>query len=129
MPMRLSHPPILPPMLRPPIKNEAPIPTPAPASVLEASDKENCQRCVVEPSQAVGRLVPIEEMEVDRVEDKAVEVCLTKRGQCSKHGCGHHMQASHPYHLAGGSDGDESCGDEGRRFQYSVRNMVFLNFL
>jgi hypothetical protein len=59
-------------------------------------------------------------MEVDKAEDRSIEVRSTRRGQRSKRGHGHRMQASHPYHLPGGSDGDESRGDEGRRFRYSV---------
>ncbi|KAF9790840.1 hypothetical protein BJ322DRAFT_1017470 [Thelephora terrestris] len=50
----------------PPVENEAPIPTPAPASTLADSDKENCERC---PMQPISQLVPIEEMVVDRAED------------------------------------------------------------
>jgi hypothetical protein len=50
----------------PPIENEAPIPTPAPASTLADSDKENCGRC---PMQLISQLVLIEEMVVDRAED------------------------------------------------------------
>ncbi|KAF9789513.1 hypothetical protein BJ322DRAFT_1018140 [Thelephora terrestris] len=49
----------------PPIKNLVPVPTPAPASTLAASDKENCGRCVLQ------QLVKIKDevMEVDRAED------------------------------------------------------------
>ncbi|KAF9792007.1 hypothetical protein BJ322DRAFT_1102539 [Thelephora terrestris] len=52
----------------PPIENAVPVPTPAPASTLAASDKENCGRCVL---QLIGRLVQIEDevMEVYRAED------------------------------------------------------------
>ncbi|KAF9783554.1 hypothetical protein BJ322DRAFT_1110448 [Thelephora terrestris] len=50
----------------PPVENEAPIPTPAPASTLADSNKENCGRC---PMQPISQLVPIEEMVVDRAED------------------------------------------------------------
>jgi hypothetical protein len=94
----------------PPVENTAPLPTPAPASTLGASDKENCH-CCIEP---VGRLAPIEDMAVDKVEEesRAVEVRSTHRGQHSKRGRGHCMQASHPYHLPGGSDGDQSSGDD-----------------
>ena len=50
----------------PPVENEAPIPTPAPASVVEASDKENCRRCPITPQVPLEQLVPIsEEMVVD----------------------------------------------------------------
>jgi hypothetical protein len=104
----------------PPVKNEAPIPTPAPASVLDPSNKENCKCCPITPRVPFKPLVPVEEIEVDKAEDKPVEVCSTKRVQGSKHGRGHCMTASHPYHLAGGSDGDKSCGDEGRRFRYRI---------
>jgi hypothetical protein len=31
------------------------------------------------------------------------------------------MQASQPYFIPGGSDGDQSGGDEGRRFKYRVQ--------
>jgi hypothetical protein len=57
----------------PPVENKAPIPTPALAFVLEASNKENCQHCVTSPR------LPIEEMTVDKAEDGpgAVEVHLT----------------------------------------------------
>ncbi|KAF9793107.1 hypothetical protein BJ322DRAFT_1016711 [Thelephora terrestris] len=50
----------------PPIENAVPVPTPAPASSLAASDKENCGRC---PMQPISRLVKIEDMAVDRAED------------------------------------------------------------
>ncbi|KAF9778863.1 hypothetical protein BJ322DRAFT_1113741 [Thelephora terrestris] len=52
----------------PPIENAVPVPTPAPASTLAASDKENCGRCV---SQPIHQLVKIEDvvMGVDRAED------------------------------------------------------------
>ncbi|KAF9782636.1 hypothetical protein BJ322DRAFT_1110512 [Thelephora terrestris] len=52
----------------PPIENSVPVPTPAPASTLAASDKENCGRCVLQP---IHQLVKIEDevMEVDRAED------------------------------------------------------------
>ncbi|KAF9785288.1 hypothetical protein BJ322DRAFT_1193547 [Thelephora terrestris] len=52
----------------PPIENTVPVPTPAPASTLAESDKENCQCC---PLQPISQLVKIEDevMEVDRAED------------------------------------------------------------
>ncbi|KAF9778496.1 hypothetical protein BJ322DRAFT_1025185 [Thelephora terrestris] len=52
----------------PPIENSVPVPTPALASTLAASDKENCGRCVLQP---IHQLVKIEDevMEVDRAED------------------------------------------------------------
>ncbi|KAF9791063.1 hypothetical protein BJ322DRAFT_1104719 [Thelephora terrestris] len=52
----------------PPIENSVPVPTPAPASTLAASDKENCGRCVLQP---IHQLVKIEDevMVVDRAED------------------------------------------------------------
>ncbi|KAF9783323.1 hypothetical protein BJ322DRAFT_1022017 [Thelephora terrestris] len=52
----------------PPIENSVPIPTPAPASMLAESDKENCRRCLLQP---ISQLVKIEDevMEVDRAED------------------------------------------------------------
>ncbi|KAF9791090.1 hypothetical protein BJ322DRAFT_1017666 [Thelephora terrestris] len=52
----------------PPIENVVPIPTPAPASTLAESDKENCRRC---PLQPISQLVKIEDevMDVDRAED------------------------------------------------------------
>ncbi|KAF9785270.1 hypothetical protein BJ322DRAFT_1108723 [Thelephora terrestris] len=59
----------------PPIENAVPVPTPAPASTLAESDKENCRRC---PLQPISQLVKIEDevMEVDRAEDvpKAIEL-------------------------------------------------------
>ncbi|KAF9791890.1 hypothetical protein BJ322DRAFT_1102415 [Thelephora terrestris] len=59
----------------PPIENAVPVPTPAPASTLAKSDKENCRRC---PLQPISQLVKIEDevMEVDRAEDvpRAIEV-------------------------------------------------------
>ncbi|KAF9786346.1 hypothetical protein BJ322DRAFT_1108196 [Thelephora terrestris] len=52
----------------PPIENSVPVPTPAPASTLAASNKENCGRCVLQP---IHQLVKIKDevMEVDRAED------------------------------------------------------------
>ncbi|KAF9790792.1 hypothetical protein BJ322DRAFT_1017433 [Thelephora terrestris] len=52
----------------PPIENAIPIPTPAPASTLAESNKENCRRCLLQP---ISQLVKIEDevMEVDRAED------------------------------------------------------------
>ncbi|KAF9785275.1 hypothetical protein BJ322DRAFT_1020832 [Thelephora terrestris] len=52
----------------PPVENAVPVPTPAPASTLAESDKENCRRC---PLQPISQLVKIEDevMEVDRAED------------------------------------------------------------
>ncbi|KAF9785287.1 hypothetical protein BJ322DRAFT_1108742 [Thelephora terrestris] len=59
----------------PPVENSVPVPTPAPASTLAESDKENCRRC---PLQPVSLLVKIEDevMEVDRAEDvpRAIEL-------------------------------------------------------
>ncbi|KAF9789212.1 hypothetical protein BJ322DRAFT_1208516 [Thelephora terrestris] len=59
----------------PPIENAVPVPTPAPASTLAESDKENCWRC---PLQPVSQLIKIEDevMEVDRAEDvlRAIEL-------------------------------------------------------
>jgi hypothetical protein len=110
----------------PPIENKAPIPTPAPASVLEASDKENCKRCPITPLLLVGQLVPIEEMAIDHTEDtpRVAKVHLTQTGQCCK--CSQlgrvgHMAASNPYHLPVESDGNKSGPDEGRRFKYRVQ--------
>ncbi|KAF9784572.1 hypothetical protein BJ322DRAFT_1021298 [Thelephora terrestris] len=61
----------------PPIENVIPVPTPAPASTLAESDKENCHRC---PLQPVSWLVKIEDevMAVDRAEDapRAIELSL-----------------------------------------------------
>ncbi|KAF9789859.1 hypothetical protein BJ322DRAFT_1105732 [Thelephora terrestris] len=58
----------------PPIENVVPVPTPAPASTLAESDKENCHCC---PLQPVSQLVKIEDevMAVDRAEDaqRAIE--------------------------------------------------------
>ncbi|KAF9778371.1 hypothetical protein BJ322DRAFT_1025085 [Thelephora terrestris] len=52
----------------PPIENAVPVPTPAPAYTLAASDKENCGCCALQP---IHQLVKIEDevMEVDRAED------------------------------------------------------------
>ncbi|KAF9779300.1 hypothetical protein BJ322DRAFT_1113643 [Thelephora terrestris] len=52
----------------PPIENSVPVLTPAPASTLAASDKENCGHCALLP---IHQLVKIEDeaMEVDRAED------------------------------------------------------------
>ncbi|KAF9782671.1 hypothetical protein BJ322DRAFT_1110556 [Thelephora terrestris] len=59
----------------PPVENAVPVPTPAPASTLATSDKENCPRC---PLQPISQLVKIEDevMEVDRAEDvpRAIEL-------------------------------------------------------
>ncbi|KAF9778281.1 hypothetical protein BJ322DRAFT_1114517 [Thelephora terrestris] len=59
----------------PPVENAVPVLTPAPASTLAESDKENCRRC---PLQPVRQLVKIEDevMEVDRAEDapRAIEL-------------------------------------------------------
>ncbi|KAF9790843.1 hypothetical protein BJ322DRAFT_1104487 [Thelephora terrestris] len=59
----------------PPIENAVPVPTPAPASTLAESDKENCRRC---PLQPISQLVKIEDevMDVDRAEDvpRAIEL-------------------------------------------------------
>ncbi|KAF9789344.1 hypothetical protein BJ322DRAFT_1105210 [Thelephora terrestris] len=59
----------------PSIENVVPVPTPAPASTLAESDKENCRRC---PLQPISQLVKIEDevMEVDWAEDvpRAIEL-------------------------------------------------------
>ncbi|KAF9779761.1 hypothetical protein BJ322DRAFT_1113056 [Thelephora terrestris] len=59
----------------PPVENAVPVPTPAPASSLAESDKENCGRCPLLP---ISQLVKIEDevMEVDRAEDvpRAIEL-------------------------------------------------------
>ncbi|KAF9778469.1 hypothetical protein BJ322DRAFT_1114290 [Thelephora terrestris] len=59
----------------PPVENAVPVLTPAPASTLAESDKENCRRC---PLQPISQLVKIEDavMEVDRAEDvpRAIEL-------------------------------------------------------
>ncbi|KAF9790867.1 hypothetical protein BJ322DRAFT_1104510 [Thelephora terrestris] len=59
----------------PPIENAVPVPTPALASTLAESDKENCRRC---PLQPISQLVKIEDevMEVDQAEDapRAIEL-------------------------------------------------------
>src|ERR1700704_1308349 len=47
----------------PPIENAVPVPTPAPASTLAESDKENCRRC---PLQQIGQLVKIEDVVIVR---------------------------------------------------------------
>jgi hypothetical protein len=107
----------------PPIENKAPIPTPAPASSLADSDKENCGRCPVQPS---SQLVPIKEMIMDRPEDapKVAEVRPVTTGQrckCSRRRTGHRMAPSaNPYFLPVASDGDKSGRGTGRRFQYRV---------
>jgi hypothetical protein len=92
----------------PPVENSAPIPTPAPASTLGPSDKENCVRC----AEPVGRLVPIEDILVDKAEEEsqAIEVRPARRGQRARRGRVGRMQASQPYFVPGGSDGDQSCG-------------------
>jgi hypothetical protein len=109
----------------PPIKNTVPVPTPAPASTLAKSDKENCQHC---PLQPISQLVTIEDevMEVDRAEDalRAIEVRPVTTGQCCKHSqrrVAHHMAPSaNPYPHPVESDGDQSGRDEGRPFRYRV---------
>jgi hypothetical protein len=86
----------------PPIENEAPIPTPAPASTLAESDKENCLRC---PLQLISQLVKIEDevMVVDQAEDalRVVEVRPVIKGQhckCSRCRNDHRMAPSaNPY--------------------------------
>ncbi|KAF9785914.1 hypothetical protein BJ322DRAFT_1107795 [Thelephora terrestris] len=52
----------------PPVKNMVPVPTPAPASTLAESDKENCGRCLLQP---ISQLVKIEDevIVVDQAED------------------------------------------------------------
>ncbi|KAF9783279.1 hypothetical protein BJ322DRAFT_1110157 [Thelephora terrestris] len=59
----------------PPVENSVPVPTPAPASTLAESNKENCRRC---PLQPISQLVKIEDeaMEVDWAEDvpRAIEL-------------------------------------------------------
>jgi hypothetical protein len=109
----------------PPVENEAPIPTPVPASVLEASDKENCKRCPITPRVPLEQLVPVEEMAVDRAKDapRVVEVRPAVTGQrCkrSRYRRGHRMTASNPYPRPVESDGDQSGRDEGRRFRHRV---------
>jgi hypothetical protein len=104
----------------PPIENEALIPTPAPASVLAESDKENCGRCPLFP---IGWLVPIKDMTVDQAEDepRVTEVRLVTTGQCykcSRYRRGHCMRPLNPYPLPVESDGDQSGRDEGGRFKY-----------
>jgi hypothetical protein len=102
----------------PPIENAVPVPTPAPASTLGASDKENCGRCVLQP---IGRLVKIEDevMEVDRAEDapRVAEVCPVTKGQCCKRSRrrpAHRMAPSaNPYPRPVESDGDQSGRGEG----------------
>ncbi|KAF9785266.1 hypothetical protein BJ322DRAFT_1108719 [Thelephora terrestris] len=71
------------------IENAVPVPTPAPASTLAESDKENCRRC---PLQPISQLVKIEDevMEVDRAEDvpRAIELSrmVTRRDDPSNTG-------------------------------------------
>jgi hypothetical protein len=97
----------------PPIENEAPIPTLAPASTLAKSNKENCRRC---PLQPISQLVKIEDevMVVDRAEDapRVVEVRPVIKGQCCKHSRrrnDHCMAPSaYPYPRPVESDGDAS---------------------
>ncbi|KAF9783822.1 hypothetical protein BJ322DRAFT_1109671 [Thelephora terrestris] len=59
----------------PPIENSVPVPTPAPASTLAASDKENCGRCVLQPIHAprVAELIPIL-VQLSRMVTSLVEV-------------------------------------------------------
>jgi hypothetical protein len=107
------------------VENEAPIPTPAPASTLADSDKENCRRC---PLQPISQLVKIEDevMVVDQAEEtpRVAEVCPVTMGQrCkhSRHRVAHHMAPSaYPYPRPAESDGDQSGRDEGRPFRYRV---------
>jgi hypothetical protein len=109
----------------PPIENAVPIPTPAPASTLAESDKENCRRC---PLQPISQLVKIEDevMEVDRAEDvpRAVEVRPVTTGQrCkrSRRRVAHRMAPSaNPYPRPVESDGDQSGQNEGRGYRYRV---------
>jgi hypothetical protein len=107
----------------PPVENEAPIPTPAPASTLAESDKENCKHC---PLQPISQLVPIKAMVVDRAEEalRVTEVRPATKGprcKCSRCRIAHHMAPSaYPYPLPAESDGDQSGQDEGRPFRYRV---------
>jgi hypothetical protein len=107
----------------PPVENQAPITTPAPASTLAESDKENCRRC---PLQPISQLVPIEDMVVDWAEDapRVAEVRPVIKGQRCKHSRrrnDHRMAPSaYPYPHPAESDGDQSGQDEGRPFHYQV---------
>ncbi|KAF9783474.1 hypothetical protein BJ322DRAFT_1110363 [Thelephora terrestris] len=109
----------------PPIENSVPVPTPAPASTLAASDKENCGRCALQP---IHQLVKIEGevMEVDRAEDapRVAEVRPVTKGQrCkrSRRRPAHRMTASaNPYPRPIESDGDQS----GREIQ--LRHQLHL---
>jgi hypothetical protein len=109
----------------PPVENAVPVPTPAPASTLAESDKENCRRC---PLQPISQLVKIEDevMEVDRAEDvpRAIEVRPVIKGQrCkrSRRRLAHRMAPSaNPYPRPVESDGDQSGRDRGREFRYRV---------
>jgi hypothetical protein len=96
----------------PPVENEAPLPTPAPASILEASDKENCQRCPITPRVPFKPLIAVEEMAVDCAEDapRTVEVRPAVSGQRCKRSRrrAHRMTASNPYPRPVESDGDQS---------------------
>ncbi|KAF9790904.1 hypothetical protein BJ322DRAFT_1104545 [Thelephora terrestris] len=109
----------------PPIENSVPVPTPAPASTLAASDKENCGRCVLQP---IHQLVKIEDevMEVDRAEDapRVDEVRPVTKGQRCKRSQrrpAHRMAPSaYPYPRPVESDGDQSDRGGGRKFRYRV---------
>jgi hypothetical protein len=109
----------------PPVENAVPVPTPAPASTLAESDKENCRRC---PLQPISQLIKIEDetMEVDRAEDapRTIEVRPVTTGQrCkrSRRRVAHRMTASaNPYPRPVESDGDQSGRGEERRFRYRV---------
>jgi hypothetical protein len=109
----------------PPIENTVPVPTPAPASTLAESDKENCRHC---PLQPISQLVKIEDevMVVYRAEDapRVVEVRLVTKGQrCkhSRHRLAHCMAPSaNPYPQPVELDGDQSGQGEGGGFRYRV---------
>jgi hypothetical protein len=109
----------------PPVENVVPVPTPAPASTLAKSDKENCRCC---PLQPISQLVKIEDevMEVDRAKDapRAIEVRPLIKGQrCkrSRRRLAHRMApSSNPYPRPVEPDGDQSGRDEGRSFRYRV---------
>ena len=109
----------------PSIENVVPVPTPAPASTLAESDKENCRCC---PLQLINQLVKIEDevMEVDWAEDvpRAIEVRpVTTRQRCKRSRChvAHRMAPSaNPYPRPVESDGDQSGRGGGREFRYRI---------
>ncbi|KAF9782432.1 hypothetical protein BJ322DRAFT_1022831 [Thelephora terrestris] len=108
----------------PPIENVIPVPTPAPASTLAKSDKENCGRWVLQP---ISQLVKIKDevMVIDQAEDtpRVAEVRPVTKGQrCrrSRRRLAHRMAPSaNPYPRPVESDGDQSGQGEGG-FQYQV---------